>query len=291
MTTPVSTAPPQRLAGLSALSGVNEVLLCDVFGVLHNGEWSFPAAADALVHFRQAGGSVVLLTNSPRPHGSVADQLASLGVAEAAWDAIVTSGDVTRALIEQADGPVWHLGPPRDHGLYEGLTVERTILEDARTIVCTGLFDDEREQPEDYRKLFETAVARSLPMICANPDIVVERGERMVWCAGALARLYAELGGEVRMAGKPFAPIYDLALQRASQVRGKPVAAADAMAIGDGMPTDVRGAIDNGVPLLFITGGIHEAEYGDDEQALRAFLHSENVSPRYFAKALQWDAP
>ena len=259
-----------------------DCVLSDVWGVLHNGVSAHAHAAGALRGARERGAAVVLVTNSPRPREGVAAQLEAIGVPREAYDRIVTSGDVTRRLIAAVPGPVCHLGPRRDLPLYEGTGASPRAEAEAEAIVCTGLVDDESEEPGDYAGRLEGLAKRDLPMIVANPDIVVERGDRLVWCAGALGRLYRELGGETRIAGKPHAPIYAAALAEAAEVLGHAPSRERTLAIGDGMPTDVRGALDAGLPLLFVAGGIHAAEYGGaeaDPARLEAFLASEGGRP------------
>eukprot|EP00873_Tetraselmis_striata_P029811 jgi/Tetstr1/450075/TSEL_037121.t1 len=240
----MSTPNPLLVPGLSALAPAYKAVLCDVWGVLHNGVAAFPKACEALQRYRaETGGKVVLITNAPRPSPPILEQLARLGVPRDAFDAVVTSGDVTRAQLQaHSDIPVMHIGPDRDHSLFTGLDLTLTDEAGAGQVVCTGLVDDERETPEDYRALLERMVARDLPLLCANPDIVVERGSTLIWCAGALARLYEDLGGRVTILGKPHAPIYEAALSRVAELAGAPVAKTDILAIGDGLPTDIRGA-------------------------------------------------
>lgn len=249
---------PRLASGLSELSSRYDVLLCDVWGVIHNGRESFPAACAALARFKAEVGPVVLISNSPRPNGPVIEQLAGFGVLPEAFSAVATSGDATRTLLaERAPGPAFWLGPERDAPLYEGLPLEFSTLDDARFISCTGPFDDETEAPEDYRQRFMGAVARGLEMVCANPDIVVQRGDKLIYCGGALAQLYEALDGRVTMAGKPHPPIYDLALAKAADALGRAADRARVLCIGDGLPTDVRGANAQGLDCLFIASGIH----------------------------------
>ena len=208
-------------AGLSDLAGGYDALLCDVWGVIHNGRESFPAACAALARYRAEVGPVILISNSPRPHGPVIEQLDGLGVPRDAYSAIVTSGDATRLLLaERAPGPAWKIGPDRDDALYDGLGVEFTGLADAAFISVTGPYDDETEEPGDYRDRFMVGVARDLELICANPDIVVQRGDKLIYCGGALAKLYESLGGRVTMAGKPYPAIYQLSLAKAAEALG-----------------------------------------------------------------------
>lgn len=251
------------ISGLSALAPRYGAVLCDVWGVLHNGVAAFQGAVEALVQYRRAGGHVVLLTNAPRPYLSVVAQITALGVPAEAYDAVVTSGDVTRSLLaSRLERAIVHIGPPRDLTLIEGLPGRLASDAEGEIIVATGLYDDDREVPEDYRARFEPLVKRGLPFVCANPDIVVERGHSMVYCAGALAELYAAMGGDVVMVGKPFAPIYKAALARIDDVAGRPVDIRSVLAIGDGLPTDIAGAARNNLDVLFVTGGIHAADFG-----------------------------
>lgn len=252
----------RRIANLAEIAGDYDALFCDVWGVLHNGVRSWTAAWKALAAEREAGRAVVLITNAPRPKGPVSEQLASLGVPDEAYDDIVTSGDVTRALIGENARMIFHVGPDRDMSLYDGLDVELVEEREAATVVCTGLFDDDTETPADYTEMLQRLRARNLPFICANPDIVVERGDRLVYCAGALAKDYGLMGGRTLIAGKPHAPIYREAIVRAAAVLGRDVERDRILAIGDGLTTDVKGAMDYGLDLLFISDGIHAREYG-----------------------------
>jgi HAD superfamily hydrolase (TIGR01459 family) len=278
----------QRTPGLKDLADRYDSLLCDVWGVLHNGVAAFPEAVEALRAFRRTVGPVVLLTNAPRPHGPIRDQLRSLLVPDDAYDAIVTSGDVTRAVIAERPGArVLHIGADRDLSFYENLDLRLVEEAEADLVSCTGLFDDETETPDDYRPLLERLAARGLLMVCANPDLVVERGDRLVYCAGALAALYRELGGEAILVGKPHAPIYRAAGRTIAELGGSRV-----LAIGDGLPTDIRGACDSGFDVLFVTGGIHAADFGPadapDPERVAARLQAEGLAATAFMPALRW---
>lgn len=273
----------QPITSLDDIAARYPVILCDIWGVLHNGERVFAPAAAALARARAAGSTVILITNAPRPRAGVMAQLVSLGAGDAAWDRVVTSGDVTRDLIEHGPRKLFHLGPERDLSLYDGLGVEVVEEFEADTVVCTGLFDDETETPDDYADMLRRFRSRNLPFVCANPDIVVERGERVIFCAGALARDYGQLGGRTLIAGKPFKPIYDLAMREAGELLGREVALSEALAIGDGMLTDVKGAADYGLDVLYVSGGIHAREYGDgvaaDSTRLAAYLREQGRAP------------
>lgn len=274
--------------GLSELAGQYDALLCDVWGVIHNGRESFPAALDALVRWRAEVGPVVLISNAPRPSLAIHSQLEHFKVPREAWTAFVTSGDATRALLhERAPGPCWSIGPARDAPLYDGLGLAFADAEDARFVCVTGPYDDTVETPEDYRARFEVAVDRGLEMICANPDRVVQRGDQLIYCGGALADLYEEMGGKVLMAGKPYRPIYDLALHEAGDVPEDRV-----LCIGDGVITDVKGAADHNLDCLFIAKGIHgEAALRDgrlDAELVQGLLAEEDVTAKYAMSDLVW---
>lgn len=281
----------KKLDNLDGLDGNYDVILSDVWGVLHNGVSAHKNAYEALKRAREAGKTVVLITNSPRRKQGVVSQLDMLGIKSDCYNDIVTSGDLTRKLIKEAPKKVFFLGPDRDLQLLDGLDVERVDQEDAQTIVCTGFFDDEVEKPEDYSEMLEAFVSRKIPFICANPDLVVERGERMIPCAGAIAALYKKMGGEVFVAGKPHKPMYQTALEIAQNIRGE-INPERVIAIGDGMPTDVRGAVSYGLDLLFVAHGIHINQYksddvpgGIDDFKLSGFLAKEGVRPNYW---MEW---
>lgn len=268
-----------------------DMLLCDVWGVLHNGKAIWTHAAEALTKARAAGVPVIMITNAPRPQGPVLRQLAGMNCPDGVFDDLVTSGDVTRALIAALDGPVYHIGPERDFALYEGLDIAFAEPDQAAGIVCTGLFDDYNEHPEDYIERFKKYIELKLPFICANPDIVVEVVDKLLWCAGALAREYDKLGGETQIVGKPYNPIYDLAVERGEKILGRKVDKSRILGIGDGLPTDVLGAHNYGIDGLFITNGIHAGDYTSgevDDTRLQGFLKDNNATPTYWIKELVW---
>ncbi|RFC65343.1 TIGR01459 family HAD-type hydrolase [Fulvimarina endophytica] len=280
-------APCRKITALGDVAAQYGAIVCDVWGVVHNGVSKFPAAEDALLSARGKGVKVVLLTNSPRRSEGVASQLEAMGFDRKAYDHIVTSGDATRDLIAKGERRIFHIGPERDLELFDGLDVERVEIEEARRIVVTGLFDDENETPDDYRGMLNDLRGRDLPMICANPDIVVERGDRTIYCAGAIAREYASLGGSVAFAGKPHRPIYDLAAETIGMDEAD---LGRILAIGDGLHTDIKGANGFGVDAVFITRGIHSSELdGADpsEASVASLLRQNGLSARYFLPALR----
>jgi len=271
-----------------------DVVLCDVWGVVHNGLEAFPAACDALMRFRAGGGTVILITNAPRSGAAVSRILDRLKVPRDAYDAITSSGDVTRGIVEtRLVETVFHLGPERDLSIFAGLDVKFAPPEIADYVVCSGLFDDTTETPENYRDTLAALRERSLLMVCANPDIVVERGDTLVYCAGALADAYAAIGGEVLFCGKPYAPIYELALATATRLRGGKTPARDrVLAIGDSVRTDLKGATAFGLDCMFVTSGIHADQYGSREtpdlDALNALFAKSGVAPRAVMRELVW---
>jgi HAD superfamily hydrolase (TIGR01459 family) len=235
----------------------------------------------------------VLISNAPRPGKQVIHFLDHLKVIREAYDGIVTSGDVTVAVVAGRPGQtLFHLGPERDHSIFAGLDVTFVPVETADYVVCSGLFDDETETAEDYREVLGRMRARGLFMVCANPDVVVERGDRLVYCAGAIADLYKTMGGEVLYAGKPYRPIYDQALAEAENAHGKATPLARVLAIGDSVRTDVAGAATLGVDCLFLTAGIHAEELGGrdtpDPAVLGAIFAGANVAPKAVMRRLVW---
>ncbi len=267
-----------------------EVILSDIWGVVHNGLESFPEACEALHTYRQRGGTVILITNAPRPADSVQRQLRKLGVADETYDAIVSSGDLTRHFVADHPGKkMFWLGPERDSSIYRGLDAVTAPLEQADYIVCTGLFDDETESAEDYRAMMLQAREHKLPLVCANPDIVVERGDRLIYCAGAVAELYRELGGEVIFYGKPHRPIYERAMALAAERRGRPTTLDRVLAIGDSVRTDLTGALGFGIDCLFLTRGIHSEQFeGIDQLDPASVKELFGHPPRALMRELKW---
>lgn len=284
-------APPLIIDGLSDVAAGYDALLCDAWGVIHNGRELFPGVTEALTRFRDNRGPVVILTNAPRLSEAIPPQLDRLGLPRGAYDEVVTSGDATRATVaERTDVSFFQLGPNKDDTLFKATGRAFVPLEDAGAILCTGLFDDLTETPEDYREMLAGAAARGLPMICANPDRVVKFGDRMIYCAGSLADLYEELGGEILFCGKPHAPIYDTArqaLDRAGFSSGR------ILAIGDGLQTDILGANQQGIDVAFVADGIY-AEHSRgptgriDPQKLGDLLENNGVHAQFALDGLKW---
>jgi len=276
--------------GLRDLVGGLEVVLSDIWGVVHNGLVAFPEACEALHTFRKQGGTVILITNAPRPADSVQRQLRKLGVADDTYDAIVSSGDLTRQFVADHPGrKMYWIGPERDSSLHRGLDMVLAPLEQTDYIVCTGLFDDETESAEDYRKMMLQARDRNLTLICANPDIVVERGDRLIYCAGAIAELYRELGGEVIFYGKPHRPIYERAMELAAERHHHPIELNCVLAIGDSVRTDLAGAHSFGIDCLFVTRGIHAEDFeGVDQLDPASVKELFGHPPRALTRELRW---
>jgi HAD superfamily hydrolase (TIGR01459 family) len=275
---------------LRDLVGGVDVVLSDIWGVVHNGLMAFPDACDALHRFRAQGGIVILITNAPRPADSVQRQLRKLRVADDTYDAIVSSGDLTRHFVADHPGrKMFLIGPERDSSIHRGLAPVLAPLEQADYIVCTGLFDDETESAEDYRAMMLQARERQLTLVCANPDIVVERGDRLIYCAGAIAELYRELGGEVIFYGKPHRPIYERAMALAAERKGHPMTLNRVLAIGDSVRTDLAGAHGFGIDCLFVTRGIHAEDFeGIDQLDPASVKELFGHPPRALMRELRW---
>lgn len=286
------------LQSLADLTGRYDAVFCDLWGCLHNGKAAYPAAVSALQGFRTSGGKVVLLTNAPRPKSSVVAQLDGLGVPRDAWDLVVTSGDAAQmGMLSGAVGRrVHHIGAPKDEAFFTDFAedlaayaatqppIERVPLREAEGIVCTGLRDDLTETPDDYRAALLLGKTLDLPMLCANPDIVVDLGDRRLYCAGALAQAYEAMGGRALYFGKPHPPIYDLARRRLAEAGGPADPAI--LCIGDGISTDIQGGMGEGLDTLFITGGLEADRFGPDVEQpdparLEDWLEGQELSPTF----------
>jgi HAD superfamily hydrolase (TIGR01459 family) len=277
----------------STLASRYDAVLCDVWGVVHNGVAAHKDACEALARFRAGGGTVILISNAPRPREWVFRSLDRLHVPHEAYDGLVTSGDVTRAFLKGHPGEtVFLIGPERDHSIFDGLPVTLGALDAADYCVCTGLYEDERESPDDYADILARLRARNLFMVCANPDLVVERGNKLVYCAGSVADRYVHLGGEVLYAGKPHPPIYEEAFAQIAALRGQSVPRARLLAIGDSVRTDLTGASRMGIDCLFVTAGIHAEELGGrhspNPDALALIFAGASAAPKAVMHRLAW---
>ncbi|MGL4729004.1 MAG: TIGR01459 family HAD-type hydrolase [Bosea sp. (in: a-proteobacteria)] len=275
--------PAKTLTSFSEVSAQYDAVLCDVWGVIHNGVRPFAPACDALQRYRAHGGRVLLVSNAPRPGGSVRQQLAHIGVPADIYDDVLTSGDVTRGLIgERAGEPLLHIGPERDMPLFAGLDAPRVPVSQARYIVCTGLMDDETETAQDYLPELTAAHALGLHMICANPDLVVDRGGRNIPCAGAIGAAYEALGGTVTYPGKPYRAIYDVAFERLGTILGNTPDLARLIGVGDAIRTDIAGAAGFGIASLMVLEGIHAHETaGLDEPEIMNWIGMQACQPSY----------
>lgn len=241
--------------------------ICDVWGVLHDGLAPYPGVPECLLQLRRLGKPVILLSNAPRPSASVSRHLAGLGYMAGHgghYDRLITSGDATRSAIANGfyGATLLHIGPERDLPLLEGLDIEYGDVRNSQFVLCTGLYDDEHESPQDYLQLLKDMLARDLPMVCANPDDIVMRGGKQIYCAGAVARAYEAMGGAVTYFGKPYPGVYRLCLDALGEILGHEAPPAHVLAIGDGLFTDIFGGKSAGMPTLFLSGGIHAEELG-----------------------------
>ena len=282
---------PAILSGLHEIANDYDALVCDVWGVIHNGSQAHEPAIDALKRFRASHGPVVLLSNAPRPVAVLEEQFQKYGVPTDCYDAIMTSGVAARVDLakrtENGRLAIYHLGPERDRGVFEGLPIDCVEPDKARVVLCTGLFDDDHETPDDYRELLNKLRSRGLTMLCANPDFVVQRGGQLVYCAGAIAKAYEKIGGEVIYYGKPYTPIYKPVLDAARAAAGRDILRP--LAIGDGLETDIRGANNAGLESLFIANGIHGEEIGDmTEASLARLFEKVGLSARWAMRVLVW---
>lgn len=284
----------EMISGLATIAQRYDLILSDVWGVLHDGVTAFPDASDALVRYRGGGGRVVLVTNAPRPGFVVARQLDRLGVSPEAYDTVVSSGDLTRTLVRGREGQVaYWIGPERDVRLFDDLDLRFGSIEEADYVICTGLVDDERETVADYAGMLERMAERHLPLICANPDIIVERGDRLILCAGALAAAYNELGGETVTAGKPHRPIYEAAMAAGATAMGREPEPAAVLAVGDAIRTDVAGARGFGLDVLMTARGIHSEALGVlgdtfDQAVALEWLSRQSAQPTAMMTQVVW---
>jgi len=274
----------QTISGLGQIADRYDAIFCDIWGVVHNGQSPYHPAAEALERFRAAHGPVVMISNSPKPSVSIPASFREIGVPGEFYDAIVTSGDATiDELSRRAPGPAFKIGPERDEPLYAGLELNFTDLDSAEFISCTGMFDDD-ETPEDYTELLGEARSRNLPLVCANPDVKVRVGDKIVWCGGALAKMYEEMGGQVIYAGKPHEPIYRLCRAWLEEVTGFVPPPERILCIGDNIFTDLIGAQREGYDCLFVQDGL----YGETTEKFKSLLQNHNISARYMAPNLAW---
>lgn len=289
MSTPLPAVPV--LTSVAEIAPRFEAWFVDIWGVMHNGVRPFETAGAACRRFREErGGKVLLISNAPRPWTSVEEQLGRIGVDPKAYDAIVTSGDATRDGIRAlGTAPILHLGPERDRPLFAGLDVRFASADEAQAVVCTGLYDDTKETAADYANLLAALKRRELTMLCANPDRKVERGKQIVYCAGAIAEAYENLGGNVVWNGKPYLPIYEMAFRKLTELAGREITKSRILAIGDGLNTDIAGAEAAGIASLFVASGIHvAADTSFDSAELANMFAGRKAPPIAAMRELSW---
>ena len=282
------------IKNFSQIANDYAAVFCDLWGCIHNGKQSFKKGLDALDAFRTSGGSVILLTNAPRPKKEVIKFLKRLGITSQFYDEIITSGDATQYCLKSGEfgNNVYHIGPPHDlcffdfEAKFKSSTPIRLVpLEQASSIVCTGLFNDKTEKPSDYEEIINLGIKNKLPLLCANPDIQVDYGHKRLWCAGAIAADYSKAGGESIYFGKPHKPIYDLAIETLQCINPS-IRKSEIICVGDGILTDVLGGVSYGLDTLFVTGGLSSKDTGvtkettsPNEEKLIKFLNSVNLTP------------
>ena len=274
-----------NIAGLGQIADDYDAMLVDIWGVVHNGRQPFVDAIAALERFREERGPIVLISNSPRPSVAIPEQFDEVGVPHTFYDAIVTSGDATiDELARRAPGPAFKLGPDRDDRLYADMGMNFTDLETAKFISCTGLFDDETETPDDYVELLGEARELGLPLVCANPDIRAKRGDKLIYCGGALAQAYEKMGGDVIYAGKPHDAIYRLSRAWLKEISGYEINKSRILAIGDNIHTDLLGAQNQSYDCLFVADGVHETNV----DAVTELLRKHGINVKYMLSSLAW---
>jgi HAD superfamily hydrolase (TIGR01459 family) len=283
-----SPSPIPILSGLAGIAADRKAWFCDVWGVLHDGLKPFQTAIDACRAFIRSGGEVVLVSNSPRTSAPVAAHLTNVGVPRDCYSSLVTSGDVTRRFVESyAAEPMFHLGPDRDKCLFEGLRLQFVSARSAKVAVCTGFFDEVQETVEDYEPMLASLAARKVPMICANPDLIVERGTRIIPCAGLLAKRYTEMGQTVIQAGKPHSPIYEAAIRKLPA----PLPQSAILAIGDGVGTDIQGASIQGIDAIYVASRVNMRdidEQGLTQESLDGLFAGKSYRPLAAMAQLRW---
>ena len=274
-------------------------VLCDLWGAVHDGIRPYPGAIDCLRSMRDAGVTVMLLSNAPRPSSEVRSWLAEkIGVPADVYDDVMTSGDATAAALNRRDDPAhaalgrryYSLGPARNVSLFEAITgADAAEFDAAEFILCSGLYDDETDTPADYRGMLLQGVERGMAMVCANPDRVVNRGDRLVPCAGLVAEYYESLGGKTLYHGKPWPSVYERCLERVGAGKGQ------TLMIGDGIPTDIEGARRFGIDSVWIAGGIHAADVGYrpgdahlDGDRVATYCAAQAQAPTFAVPALVW---
>ena len=282
---------PRLLDGFAEIAADYDAVLCDIWGVLHNGRAPFAGVDDALAAYRAQGGKVLLLSNAPRPGATALHRLDTIGNRRSSYDDILTSGDASRAKLNAlgAQGQsCCHIGPDKDADLTDGLDIAITDMAEADVVLFSGMYDDINETPADYTALLTEMQARGLPMICPNPDRTVMVGDQIIYCAGAVAELYENMGGEVIWMGKPYPVVYQRAAAMLAEMcdRDSP----RVLAIGDGPKTDIPGAEAAGIDALFISGGLAGASGAkiDTAEDIAAVLAEENTRAAYAMRHLIW---
>ena len=238
-----------------------KVILCDVWGVLHNGKDLFENAVESLLKYSKSGGYIVLITNAPRPSIDVIKQLNQMGLNKNCYNLIVSSGDVTRFWLQSLNKTsLYHLGPERDKSIFLDLDINLSNSKNCQSVLCTGLYNDETDILDDYNDLMNLFLSKKIVMHCANPDLTVIRGDKTILCAGSLAEYYANKGGQVKYFGKPFEYIYEFAIKEVNKNNNFKVKKSEILAIGDGLKTDILGAGNFGIDSFFIINGVHKNE-------------------------------
>jgi len=288
----MQTHSPEEIVKFQNIVDKYDLYFVDLWGVIHNGIKLFSNAIEVLKNLKIHNKKVILISNAPRTHETVKKFLKNLNFDLKLIDSLVTSGDVTKKYIQDnQDKKFCHLGPPKDNDLFQGianLVDQKDVFDE---IICTGLIDEIGQNISDYQRLFENWIGNKKIFICANPDEVVSRGDKIEFCAGALAKYYKKLGGKVKYFGKPYEAIYDFAYKQSQSQFDIVINKNKILAVGDNLKTDINGAQNFGIHSILILNGIYKDFFRDNNLNFDKLLISNEVESLVidkFQKELKW---
>lgn len=275
----------EEITNFAEISHNYDALICDVWGVLHNGQKLFDGVEECLKRFKKENKIIILLSNAPRPSLYVKKMLDNLNFNEECYDKIITSGDLTKKSLNSNifGRNCYHIGPDRDLNIFDDVEVSRVEFEAADFIFVTGLFDDENEDENDYLELLLLAKERGMKLICANPDLLVQRGNKLIPCAGSISKKYYDMGGESINIGKPYSPIFEEAISSINRLNN--LVDNKIMVIGDGLDTDIKGANIVGLDSLLVLGGLFS---NNSRDKILESIENKGIYPNYYINELIW---